>query len=92
MLKVSLLHNSTIDCKQVIAVTGTVKSVGDTEILVHFTEKGIKLRLDPSVLIKLNKFSIHQIVRIRSDRQTIREIESDFGITCRDLVDNKVNF
>jgi len=90
MLKVSLLHNSTIDCKQVIGVTGTVKSVGDTEILVHFIEKGIKLRLDPSVLIKLNKFSINQTIQIRDDGETIRKIEEEFDIESNHLKNNKV--
>ena len=75
-----------------MGVIGTVESVGDSGVRVNFKDQLVKLQLNPDCFEKLNKFSIHQIVRIRSDRQTIREIESDFEITCRDLVDNKVNF
>jgi len=60
-------------------VAGTVESVIESELLVDFKEKEKKLRLNPSVVKKLNKFSINQIIRIRSDEVTIREIEFDFG-------------
>ncbi len=70
---------------------GTVESVGDSEIHVHFKDQQVNLHLNPACFDKLNKFSIHEIVRIRSDGQTIQEIESNFGIKCRDLVNNKVN-
>ena len=71
---------------------GTVKSVGNSEILVHFVEKGIKLRLDPFVLIKLNKFSINQTIRIREDGETIRRIEEEFDIKSNQLKHNKVPY
>ena len=60
-------------------VAATVKSVVESELLVDFKENEKKLRLNPSVMKKLNKFSINQIIRIRSDEVTIREIEIDFG-------------
>ncbi len=69
---------------------GTVESVDDSEILVNFVEKGIKLRLNPSSFIKLNKFSINQIVKIRDDGQTIREIENEFDFDSESLQNNKV--
>ena len=67
---------------------GTVESVGDSEVLVNFKDKQVKFQLNPACFDKLNKFSIHEIVRIRSNRQTFQEIE----IMCRDLVNNKVHF
>jgi len=51
----------------------------ESKLLVDFKEKEKKLRLNPAVVKKLNKFSINQIIRIRSDEVTIREIEFDFG-------------
>ena len=60
-------------------VAGTVESVIESELLVDFKETEKKLRLNPAVVKKLNKFSINQIIRIRSDEVTIREIEIDFG-------------
>jgi len=36
-------------------------------------------RVNSDVITKLNKFSIGQIIRIRIDEQTIREIDEDFG-------------
>ena len=62
----------------------------DSEILVGFAEKEIKLRVKPTVLIKLNKFSINQVVKIRDDRQTIRAIEKEFEIVSKNLNTTKV--
>lgn len=73
-----------------MGATGTVESVGESDIHVYFAEKDIKLRLNPSALIKLNKFSINQVVRIKSDRETIREIEKEFEIKSKNLKTNKV--
>lgn len=73
-----------------MGATGTVKSVGDSEIIVHFVEKRIKLRIEPSVLIKLNKFSINQMIRIREDVETIRKIEEEFDVESNQLKYNKV--
>ena len=70
---------------------GTVESVGDSGILVDFKDQQVKFQLNPACFDKLNKFSIHQTVQIRGDRQTIQEIESEFGIKCKNLVNNKVN-
>ena len=75
-----------------MGVIGTVESVGDSGVRVNFKNQEVKLHLNPDCFDKLNKFSVNQIVRIRSDRQTIREIESDFGISYRDLDNNKVNY
>ena len=75
-----------------MGATGIVESVGDSDVLVNFKDKQVKFQLNPACFDKLNKFSIHEIVRIRSNRQTVQEIESDFGIMCRDLVNNKVHF
>ena len=60
-------------------VPGTVESLTDSELLVSFKEQEKKMRLNPAFVKKLNKFSINQIIRIRSDEVTIREIEIDFG-------------
>jgi len=64
--------------------------VKDSEILVGFAEKEIKLRVKPTALIKLNKFSINQVVKIRDDRQTIRAIEKEFEIVSKNLNTTKV--
>ena len=64
--------------------------MGDAEILVDFAEEGIKLRVNPAALIKLNKFSINQVVRIKDDGQTIREIVKEFEVKSKDLKNNKV--
>lgn len=69
---------------------GIVESVGDSDVLVHFVGKEIKLRVNPTVILKLNQFSINQIVRIRDDMETVRAIEKDFEIICNDLEDNQV--
>ena len=62
-----------------IGVTGTVESVLDTHILVHFDEKDVMLRLNPAHIRKLNKFSINEVIRIRSDdTQIIGEIHNKF--------------
>jgi len=60
-------------------VPGTIESLTESELLVNFKEKQKKLRLNPAFVKKLNKYSINQIIRIRSDEVTIREIEIDFG-------------
>jgi len=73
-----------------MGATGIVQSVGDTEILVDFAEKNIKLRLRPSALIKLNRFSINQVVKIKGDLQTIEEIEKEFEINRQNLKNLKV--
>ncbi len=73
-----------------MGATGIVQSVGDTEILVDFAEKNIKLRFRPSALIKLNRFSINQVVKIKGDRQTIEKIEKEFKINRKNLKNNKV--
>jgi len=52
-------------------VAGTFESVIESELLVDFKETEKKLRLNPAVVQKLNKFSINQIIRIRSDEVTI---------------------
>lgn len=51
----------------------------ESELLVDYKEKEKKLRLNPSAYKKLNKYSINDVIRIRSDEVTIREIEIDFG-------------
>ena len=73
-----------------MGVTGIVESVGDSDVLVHFVEKEIKLRVNHAVILKLNQFSINQVVRIRDDMETVRKIEKDFEIICNDLEDNQV--
>ena len=75
-----------------MGVIGTVESVGDSGVRVNFKDQLVKFHLNPDCFDKLNTFSINQIVRIRRDRQTVQEIESDFGIRCKDLANNKVNF
>jgi len=60
-------------------VTGTVESLNESGLLADYKEKEKKLRLNPATVKKLNKFSINELVRIRSDEATIREIEVDFG-------------
>ena len=74
-----------------MGATGTVISVGDSEVQVHFAAMGIKLRLNPEDLIKLNNFSINQTIRVRDDEETIREIKESFGIACNNLRNQKVN-
>ena len=64
---------------QMKGVAGTVESLIESELLVDYKEKEKKLRLNPATVKKLNKFSLNQVVRIRSDEATIREIEVDFG-------------
>ena len=64
---------------QLKGVTGTIESLNESGLLVDYKEKEKKLRLISAAVKKLNKFSINELVRIRSDEATIREIEVDFG-------------
>ena len=62
-----------------IGVTGTVESVLDTHIFVHFDEKDVMLCLNEAHIRKLNKYSINEVIRIRSDdAQIIGEIHNKF--------------
>ena len=64
---------------QMVGVTGTIESVLDTHILVHFDEKDVMLRLNPAHIRKLNKYSVNEVIRIRSDdSQIMLEIHNKF--------------
>ena len=52
---------------------------GSSEVHVKFQGLDRVRRFHPSILQKMNKFSINQVVRIRRDESTIREIEKEFG-------------
>ena len=42
-------------------------------------DEAVSWRLNPTILKKLNKFSVNQVIRIRNDERTIRSIESKFN-------------
>lgn len=42
-------------------------------------DEAVSWRLNPTVLKKLNKFSVNNVIRIRNDERTIRSIESKFN-------------
>lgn len=64
---------------QMVGVTGTIESVLDTHILVHFDEKDVMLRLNPAHIRKLNKYSVNEVIRIRSDdSQIMLDIHNKF--------------
>jgi len=58
--------------------------VDESSVKVRFKDdRGIfhqytNWRFNPAILIKLNKFSIDQMIRIRNDGCTIQSIESKF--------------
>lgn len=52
---------------------------GSPEVVVKFQGLDRVRRFHPTILRKMNKFSINQVVRIRSDEATIREIEKELG-------------
>ncbi len=62
---------------------GTVVKIntGSSEMDVMMKPPGLDSirRFQPVHLRKMNKFSINQIVKIRSDWSTIREIDEEFG-------------
>ena len=60
---------------------GSVESVSDSDILAKFNydnkfeyQKGT-LRLNPAHVMKLNEFSINEIIRIKTDDKTIFDIQ-----------------
>jgi len=46
--------------------------------------------MDPSFFVKLNKFSVHQVVRIRNDEQTVEHIAKEFAKVRTNKDDAKV--
>ncbi len=42
-------------------------------------DEAVSWRLNPTILKKLNKFSVNQVIRIRNDERTIRSIECKFN-------------
>lgn len=49
-----------------------------SDISVKFKGFHHSWQMNPSVMKKLNKFSVNQIIRIRDDEETIQEIEEEF--------------
>jgi len=65
-----------------IGIDGTVSEVDVSGVTVTYQENpvtyGSSLKLNPSVLSKLNKYSVGQVICIRNDRETIKEIRKKF--------------
>jgi len=48
------------------------------------------LGLCPSIISKLNKFSLNQVIRIRDDQETVQQIEKEFANSKTNEDDTKV--
>lgn len=68
-----------MDGFQYIGQVGIVHSMIGSDVYVKYRDVPCNWRVNSDVISKLNKFSIGQIIRIRMDEQTIREIDEDFG-------------
>lgn len=62
---------------QFIGVVGTVHTIFESEIFVRFKGKEECLNLNPTILIKLNKFSVNQVIRVRNDESTLQQMEKE---------------
>ena len=79
IILISKFQFSIIQFKEAV---GTVQRVSGSTVTVYF--KGLNKRnwrCDSSNLVKLNKFSLNELIRIRSDPSTLREIRA--GLTYR---------
>ena len=59
-------------------MVGTVHAIHESKVYVRVKDRDDCFNLHPAVLKKLNKFSVNQIIRIRSDEMTIQKIEKRF--------------
>ncbi len=60
---------------QYIGVAGTVQYIADTNVYVKFHGRSWLWIFNPTILQKLNKFSVNQSVRIRSDANTVKQMK-----------------
>lgn len=66
-----------------IGIAGTVSEVDESDVTViyqHAHWNGSSFKLNPAVISKVNKYSVGQVIRIRNDRVTIKEIRNKFPI------------
>jgi len=62
---------------QYIGVAGTVQYIADTNVYVKFHGRSWLWIFNPTILQKLNKFSVNQSVRIRSDANTVKQMKKE---------------
>jgi len=70
-----------------------VDSIVESDVDVMLKKKDgcwLFLRLHPAHVRKLNKFSLHETIRIKNDRETIQRIQHFFGDKFEHSV--KVNY
>jgi len=65
---------------QYIGVAGTVQITNGNGVYVKFRGLETLLYLNSSILKKLNKFSVNEIIRIRSDATTVQQMGQEFKV------------
>ena len=60
---------------QYIGVTGTVYYIATTKVFLKFRGLALLWSFNPIILRKLNKFSVNQFARIRSDPITVMQMK-----------------